>query len=235
MTGLAVRFNPLVLLLAGLAALAGSMAVRTLTVAVLACALWGVVAVMTVPSWRYMLLCLGFASLAALSVAYSTWRMGGHDVQIAAVAGLRIIVLAWPGTVAAGMVDTARLGDYLAQSLRLPARFVVAFIAALQRFAALRHTWSELVAARRARGMGPEGGPVAKSKYAGSMAFGLLTSALRGTTTSTIAMDAREFRRAGQRTWLEPAVWSRLDRHGAVAVLSLGLWPVAYQLVMLAA
>lgn len=234
MTSFVLRFNPLVPLLAGISALAGSLALRTLATAVIAVALWAIIAVVTVPSWRYVLVCLGFASLAAGSIVYSTWRMGGHDIQVALTAGLRILVLAWPGTVAVGFIDTARLGDYLGQSLRLPARFVVAFTAALQRFTSMHHTWAQLAVARKTRGVGPDRRPLATVKYASSMAFGLLASTIRQTTQSAMAMDARGFTHADRRTWLEPAVWSRLDIAGVCAVLALGLWPVAYQLMLIA-
>jgi energy-coupling factor transport system permease protein len=222
MRSLILRLNPLVLVAVGLGSLAGSFAIRDLRVAVIAVSAYAVAAVVFLPSWRYPLLCLGFTSFAALSVVYSTWRLGGHDEREALTAGLRILVLAWPGSVAVGYLDPSRLADYLAQSLRLPARYVAAFSAALQRFAGLSSAWQQLDRARRVRGFGPTRSPFATARYAADMSFGLLVSALRGASQSAIAMDARGFAGAHDRTWAEPAPWTRLDLMGVAVAFALG-------------
>ncbi|MEO8135644.1 MAG: acyl-CoA thioesterase, partial [Betaproteobacteria bacterium] len=54
----------------------------------------------------------------------------------------------------ADFVRPSRLGDDLAQRLRLPARPVVAMVAALQRAEALGRVWAQAAAARRMRGLG---------------------------------------------------------------------------------
>lgn len=208
MTGLAARINPLALIALGLGALLGSLFVRSLPVAVLTLTVHGLIVVLATRSWRFAALCLAFSGLAGASVVYSTWRLGGNDLELATTAGLRIVVLAWLGSVAAGHIDPARLADELGQTLRLPARGVVAFSAALQRFAHLTQTWTTLQRTRRARGL---------RAHPGALAFGLLVDALRGATRSAVAMDARGFAQAHGRTWLVPALWTGLD----VAVLGL--------------
>jgi len=217
-----LRVNPLVLIAVGLCSLLGSFAIHDLKVALIAAGVYGVAALLFVPSWRFPLLCLGFTSIAAASIVYSTWRGGGHDEREAITAGLRIVVLAWPGSVAAGYIDPSRLADYLAQTLRLPARFVAAFSAALQRFASLGSAWQQLDHARRMRGFGPSRNPIANGRYAASMSFGLLVNALRGASQSAIAMDARGFADAHDRTWAEPALWTRLDLMGLAVAIALG-------------
>ncbi|MGH3425427.1 MAG: energy-coupling factor transporter transmembrane component T, partial [Nocardioidaceae bacterium] len=157
--------------------------------------------------------------IGTVSVVYSTWLLGGNDVGTAFTAGLRIVVLALPGAVLSAFVDPARLSDQLGQRLRLPARFVVAFSAALQRFERLGLTWQQLARARRARGFGPTRGPVSRFRYAASLTFGLLVASLRAATNMSIAMDARGFVGAHTRTWAEPAPWTRTD----TAVLALGV------------
>lgn len=222
MRSLILHVNPLVLIAVGLCSLLGSFAIRDLRVALIAVGVYVVAAILLLPSWRFPLLCLGFTSFAAISIVYSTWRLGGHDEREALTAGLRIVVLAWPGSVAVGYLDPSRLADYLAQTLKLPARFVAAFSAALQRFSSLGSAWQQLDRARRVRGFGPSRNPIATGRYAADMSFGLLVNALRGASQSSIAMDARGFADAHDRTWAEPAPWTRLDLIGLVVAAVLG-------------
>jgi energy-coupling factor transport system permease protein len=230
MRSLVLRLNPLAQLSIGLFSLLGSFWVRSLPVALLALAAYGVAAVLFLPSWRYPLLCLAFTALAAVTIVYSTWRLGGRDVDEALTAGLRIVVLAWPGSVMAGYVDPSRLADHLAQSLHLPARLVAALAAALQRFTAFSLAWQQLERVRRARGFGPTRSPVARGRYAADMAFALLVQAMRGASATSVAMDARGFATAHRRTWAEPAPWTRLDLAGIALAVALGLVPVLARL-----
>ncbi len=222
MRSLLLRLNPLALLSIGVGSLIGSFAIRSLDVALIAVAVYAVAALVFLPSWRYPLLCLAFTVVAGLTVVYSTWRGGGHDEREAATAGLRILVLAWPGSVAFGYADQSRLSDYLAQSLHLPARLVAAMSVAFQRFAGLHTAWQQLDRARRARGFGPSRNPLASGAYVANMSFALLVHALRGATSSALAMDARGFATAHDRTWAEPATWTRLDVVGVAVALLLG-------------
>lgn len=221
------RVNPLVLLAVGAFSLVGSLWIRSLPVAVAAVTAYGLAAVLLLPGWRYPLLCLAFSALAAVTIVYSTWRLGGRDTPEALTAGLRIVVLAWPGSVAVGYLDPSRLADYLAQSLRLPARFAAALGAALQRFTGLQQTWVQLERTRRARGFGPSWRePVVAVRTAADTAFALLVQAIRGATQTSVAMDARGFATAQDRTWAEPAGWSRLDRAGLALAAALGAVPM---------
>ncbi len=218
-----IQANPIAQLSIGLFSLLGSLWIRSLPVALIAVGCYLLAALVFVPSWRYALVCLGLSAVAALTVVYSAWRLGGHDETRALTAGLRILVLAWPGSLAAGYIDPARLADHLAQTLGLPARMVAAFSAALQRIASFGHAWSQLERVRRVRGFGPSANPVTWFTHGGSMAFALLVHALRGASQSAIAMDARGFATAHERTWAEPATWTRLDRAVVAAGLLLGL------------
>lgn len=228
-----VRANPLAQLSIGLFSLIASFSIRSLPVALVAVGCYLVAALLFLPSWRYPLACLGLSAIAAVSIVYSTWRLGGRQEVEALTAGLRILVLAVPGSIAAGYLDPARLADHLAQSLHLPARMVAAFSAALQRFATFGHAWTQIERARRVRGFGPSLNPASWFAHAGSMSFAMLVHALRGASQTAIAMDARGFATAHDRTWAEPATWTRLDVRVVVFGFLLGaVAPVARILLL---
>lgn len=226
-----LRVNPVAQLSVGLFSLLGSFWIDSLPVALVALAAYAVAALVLLPGWRYPAICLGFTSIAAVTIVYSTWRLGGHDLEVAFTAGLRIVVLAWPGSVMAGYVDPARLADYLAQTLHLPARLVAAFAAALQKFTGFGLAWQQLERVRRVRGFGASRNPVANGRHAAGMSFALLVQAMRGATAASIAMDARGFATAHGRTWALPAPWVRRDVVAIVVALVLGAVPALTRLV----
>lgn len=217
--------NPLALAVTGVASVFGSLAVDSVRVGLIAVGLYAVAGLLFTPSVRYLLICLGFAVFAGSTVFYSTWRLGGHDEVEALTAGLRIVMLAWPGAVVAGYIDPARLGDHLAQNLRLPARPVVAVTSSMQQVTALSDGWRQIARTRRTRGIGATGGPIARTRTAGQMVFALLVTSLRQATDRSIAMDARGFATAHRRTWAEPATWTRLDLAAALLGLLLAAVP----------
>ena len=222
-----LRLNPLAQLSVGLFSLLGSFWIRSLPVALVALGAYALVAVLLLPGLRYPLVCLAFTAIAAVTIVYSTWRLGGHDIDEAFTAGVRIVVLAWPGSVMAGYVDPSRLADYLAQTLRLPARLMAAFAAALQRFTGFSLAWQQLERVRWVRGFGPRRNPFANGRYAANISFALLVQAMRGASASSIAMDARGFATAQHRTWAEPAPWNRLDIGGLIVAAMLGAVAIA--------
>jgi energy-coupling factor transport system permease protein len=221
-----LRVNPIAQLSVGLFSLLGSFWIRSLPVALIAFGAYALAALILLPGWRYPLLCLGFTAIAALTIVYSTWRLGGRDLEEALTAGLRIVVLAWPGSVMAGYVDPSRLADYLAQTLRFPPRLMAAFAAALQKFTGFGLAWQQLERVRRVRGFGASRNPLANGRHAANMSFALLVQAMRGATSASIAMDARGFATAHGRTWALPAPWVRLDVVAIVVAVLLGAVPV---------
>lgn len=232
MRGVVLRVNPLAQLTVGFFSLLGSFWIRSLPVAVIAFAAYALAAVIVLPGWKYPLLCLGFTAIAAITIVYSTWRLGGHDLEEAFTAGLRIIVLAWPGSVMAGYVDPSRLADYLAQTLHLPARLIAAFAAAMQKFTGFGLAWQQLERVRRVRGFGASRNPVANGRHAANMSFALLVQAMRGATSASIAMDARGFATAQGRTWALPAPWVRLDVIAIIVAALLGAVPIIATLLI---
>jgi energy-coupling factor transporter transmembrane protein EcfT len=222
MRSLVLRVNPLAQLSVGLFSFLGSFWIRSLPVALIAFGAYALAALIFLPGWRYPVVCLGFTAIAALTIVYSTWRLGGHDLEEAGTAGLRIVVLAWPGSVMAGYVDPSRLADYLAQTLRFPPRLMAALAAALQKFTGFGLAWQQLERVRRVRGFGPGRNPLTNAPYAANMSFALLVQAIRGASAASIAMDARGFASAQARTWAEPAPWKRLDVMSLIVAAALG-------------
>lgn len=230
MTGVLARTNPLVLVVLSILGMLASLAVRDLTTAVVTVVLIMVAGLLGMPRRSGPLLRYLAVVLGSLSIGWSTWLVGERDIETAVVAGLRIVVLALPGVALAPLIDPSALADQLGQRLRLPARGVVAFAAALQRVDHLGDTWQQLVRARRARGLGPGRGPVSAVGHVGSVTFGLLVSTLRQATVMSVAMDARGFAHADRRSWAEPARWSRLDT--GVVLVSVALAATPYLLTL---
>ena len=222
MTGLVTRLNPLALLAIGVAAALGSPAIRTVPVGLAMVAVYVVALLAIVPSWRYPAICVGLVLLPVASIVWSTWLLGGRDLEVAAAAGLRTFVMTWPGAVAVGYLDVARFGDYLAQTLKVPGRFAAALSAALQRVTGMWQVWHDLERANRARGL---------RKRPWAMAFSLLVHTMRDATRTSIAMDARGFASARRRTWAEPAIWTRADVIVTACAVGLGALPTALWLM----
>lgn len=220
------RANPLVLLAVGLLALPASVALRDVGPALVATAVVVALAVVLVPGVTRMPWRLVGPGVGAVTVAWSTWWLGGRDEALALTAGLRIVVLSLPGVLLAPLVDPARLGDQLAQRLRLPARPVSATTTALLRLDALADVWRQAARARRVRGVGPTASPWSRARTMLSLTFVVLVGALRGAGRTADAMDARGFAGAAGRTWAEPAPWTPTDTAvlAGAALLAAAPW-----------
>ena len=119
--------------------------------------------------------------------------------------------------------DAHELGESLAQTFRLPARFVLSAVAAFRLMGLLAAEWQSLAAARRARGIGSGSGLAAATTGFAQQAFALMVQALRRASRLAVTMEARGFG-AGPRTWLNPPRYGRVD----AVVLTAGLLiPVA--------
>jgi len=176
---------------------------------------------------------------AVASVSFSNWLLSpGHEVSTGALAGLRVAFFVLPGLLLASRMDPSALGDHLAQRLRLPARPVVAAVAALYRFESLGEQWDQLARVRRVRGLGPGRSPLDRGRHVAALTFGLLIQTLRQAGRMAVAMEARGFSPAAgsaasvagapapasgapvfRRAWAEPAPWRPPDS----VMLALGL------------
>jgi energy-coupling factor transport system ATP-binding protein len=158
--------------------------------------------------------------VGGLSVAWSTWLLGGHDLSTAFTAGLRVLIIVLPSAVLIRYVDADALGDHLAQQLRLPPRPVVALAAALQRVHTFGDIWTEIARARRVRGIGATArSPRSVLAELWALTVGILVRSLQAAATLAVAMDARGFATAYRRTWAAPAPWRGADWLVVVASL----------------
>lgn len=156
--------------------------------------------------------------LAALSVAWSTWLLGGRSLDLAATGFTRVLLIVLPSAVLLPFIDTDRLGDELAQRLRLPDRFVVAVAAALHRMQSFGDIWTEIARARKVRGIGISWRrPKSVVRHVIALTIGLLVRSLRSAAELAVAMDARGFATAHRRSWLRPVTWRVRDSVVVVA------------------
>ena len=232
---LASRCGPLALLLAGLLvlplpALASSwpqyLAALAVEVVLAGVALWVPGGGRPAGWWHRLGLRLVPVGLGVLTVAWSTWLLGGHRVDVAFGAGLRVLTLVLPSVVLLPFVDPDALGDHLAQRVHLPARPVVAATAALQRFQAFGALWTEITRARRVRGIGAGRSLVARSREVGATTLALFVSVLGQAAVLALAMDARGFAGAHTRTWAGSAPWRLPDTLavlGGLVVVAAGV------------
>ncbi len=171
--------------------------------------------------------------IAMASVAWSNWLLADPRVVAPAFeAALKVGFIVLPGVVVASCLEPTSLGDHLGGRLRLPARPVLALVAALRRIDGLAVLWRELSNARRVRGLGPGRSPLARARHWAALCFLLLVEAIRQAGRLSMAMDIRGYAAPGARTWLGEAPWNREDTVTVVIALALGAVPFALTLVL---
>jgi energy-coupling factor transport system ATP-binding protein len=161
-----------------------------------------------------------------LSIGLSNWYLSADMApENGLIAGLKAASFIIPGIIFATQIRPIPLGDQLAQTLRFPARPVIAAVAAMQRMGSLIDLWDELRFIHKIRGIGSGRGPKARIQEFARLMFGLLVQAVRDAGTTAVAMDSRGFSRPfggpkGRRTWAEVPRWGRLD--GLTLCLAVG-------------
>ena len=149
------------------------------------------------------------APLAALSMLLYAdpggaifWSFGPIVVSerscvLAAAILLRVLAIGMPAIVLLSRIDPTDMADGLAQVLRLPARPVLATLAAARMVGLMTADWKALEEARRIRGIGDAHKVVSAAR--GS--FALLVFALRRSAKLSLTMEARGFGAPWPRTW----------------------------------
>lgn len=150
--------------------------------------------------------------IAMASIAWSNWLLADPRAVAPAVeAALKVGFIVLPGVAVASCLAPATLGDHLGARLRLPARPVLALVAALRRLDDLAALWQELSQVRRVRGLAPGRSPLARGREWATQCFALLVEAIRQAGRLSVAMDGRGYAAPGPRTWLEGAPWGWAD------------------------
>lgn len=140
----------------------------------------------------------------ASGTVYFEWflvRVSDGSLLLAGATMLRVLAIALPSVVLFITVDPTDLADGLAQTMRLPARFVLGALAGLRMVGLFIDDWRALELARRARGVADRG---RVRRFAG-MAFALLVLSIRRGAKLSTAMEARGFGADVRRTWARPA------------------------------
>ena len=208
-SALAILGAPILLLL-------GSMRVTSISagLAMLA-ALAVAAAILGIAGYRiksYMPLIPGLIAVA--SIGLSNWYLSVDlKPETGLVAAMRVAAFVFPGILLASGLRPIAMGDQLVQWLRLPARPVVAAVAAMQRLKNLIATWDELRLIHDLKVRRREPGMVARMSVWFGLVFGLLVQSIRSAGSAAVAMDSRGFSSASMRnrTWAKNAVWGRLD------------------------
>lgn len=133
---------------------------------------------------------------------------------------VRVLAVGAPAIILLSRIDPTDMADGLAQVLRMPARPVLATLAAARMTGLMAADWKALEQARRIRGIGDAKAVV--SALRGS--FSLLVFALRRSAKLSLTMEARGFGAAGARTWARP---SRVGAPDSVMMLLALVIPVA--------
>ena len=150
---------------------------------------------------------------------FGLFHVTDNSLSLAGAIMVRVLAIGVPVVVLTADIDPTRLGDGLAQILRLPQRFVIATVAAVRLIGLLRADLAGLRRARRARGLADRTGP----RYWFSLMFGLLISALRRAGKLATAMEARGFGGPMDRTWARPSSLRARDWAVLAASLAIGV------------
>lgn len=132
---------------------------------------------------------------------------------------LRGLALVLPSILLVATTDPTDMADSLAQTLKLPARFVLAALAALRLLGILASEWNSLGQARRARGLGAHDTLLQRTRTAAGQSFALLVQAIRRGSRLSVTMEARGFGSPIKRTWARSPHYSKLDLYFALAIL----------------
>ncbi|UNK71222.1 energy-coupling factor transporter transmembrane component T [Microbacterium sp. H1-D42] len=144
----------------------------------------------------------------ASGTVYFDWflvHVSDGSLALAGATMLRVLAIALPSVVLFITVDPTDLADGLAQTWRLPARFVLGALAGLRMVGLFLDDWRALELARRARGVADRG---RVRRFVG-MAFALLVLSIRRGAKLSTAMEARGFGAQVRRTWARPAHFGR--------------------------
>lgn len=123
---------------------------------------------------------------------------------------LRGLAMVLPGLLLIATTDPTDIADSLAQTAKLPARFVLAALASLRLVGLMLSEWNVLGQARRARGLGSDDNLWQRFTTLLGQTFALLVQAIRRGTRLSTTMEARGFG-TGKRSWARVPHYSLRD------------------------
>ena len=134
------------------------------------------------------------------------WSLGPaiiseRSIRLALGILVRVLAVGAPTIILLSKIDPTDMADGLSQVLHMPARPVLATLAAARMTGLMAADWKALEQARRIRGIGDA--RVVVSALRGS--FSLLVFALRRSAKLSLTMEARGFGTARTRTWARPS------------------------------
>jgi energy-coupling factor transport system permease protein len=185
--------------------------------------------------WRRALPVVVAAPLTALTIAlygrtsgevYAEFllaRVSEGSLSFALATGLRVLAIGLPAVLLFATIDPTDLADGLAQTWRLPARFVLGALAGTRLIGLAAQDRRTVQFARRARGVGDRG----LARRVLGVAFSMLVLAIRRGSTLATAMEARGFGGDGPRTWARPARFGMREWLVVVAGALVGLAAIA--------
>ncbi|MDP3972530.1 MAG: energy-coupling factor transporter transmembrane component T [Candidatus Nanopelagicales bacterium] len=146
---------------------------------------------------------------------WGPFALSPEGLQAAAPVGMRLLALSLPAVLLLSTTDPVLMADSVQQHLRVPARYALALLVGLRLLPLLAAQWTELSAARRARGLSARG-PISAGRAVAGRTVGLLVEALRRAVRMATAMQARGFDPYAPRTFARP---SRFGVGDAVAIV----------------
>lgn len=156
----------------------------------------------------------------------AVWRIGpfvasASGLRFGVGIGLRGLAIGAVSLAALRTSDPTRLVVSLVRNLRVPYRIGYAMLAAYRFFPIIGEEYAQIRLAQRVRGIRPRS-PVARASAALRGVVPLFAEATRRATRIAVAMDARGFASAGERTYWREVPVRRSDWLFAAAGLALG-------------
>lgn len=158
--------------------------------------------------------------------AWGPWSITQGNLLLALAITVRVMAIALPAVVLFATTDPTDLADALAQIWKLPARFVIAALAAIRMLGLVGEDWRMLTLARRARGISDGRTPWQALRSLGTRSLALFTIVIRRGSLLATAMEARAFDSARTRSWARHASFTARDGWfivGGVAVAALAV------------
>lgn len=125
-------------------------------------------------------------------IDWGPFLLSTEGIATTLVIGMRVLALSLPAVLLLSTTDPVLLADGAQQQLKVPARYAMSSVIGLRLLPLLATDWSEMSAARRARGL-TSANPIRAVGAGISRTVGLLVIALRRAVRMAMAMQARGF------------------------------------------